>query len=209
MPALDIVAVTTATGYAASSSDEIKMIVNAVKSDAPLPSNAGAQSLLARRIQEAAATEPSSPVGPAPEIAKAISGKTYRFAQNPLGLTTMTLNLEGPDPSYAYELATGRADAPVERVEGPLGLDGTYRTGKETNQGPSVAKAPGVTTSPSSYSSDTLATTTCRRRFSPSKAKASIWSWFRETVPAPHFMAKPLNDFDGFRGLRRPGHSSH
>ena len=140
MPALDIVAVTTATGYAASSSDEIKMIANTVKSDAPLPPNAGAQSLLARRIQEAAATETSSPVGPTPEIAKAISGKTYRFAQNPLGLSTMTLNLEGPDPSYAYELATGRADAPVERVEGPLGLDGTYRAGKETNQGPSVAK---------------------------------------------------------------------
>ena len=139
MPALDIVAVATGTGHSASISKEIEMIADAVKSDAPLPPDADSQSLLARRIREAAVEKPS-PVGPAPEIAKAISGKIYRFPENAQRLSTLALNLDGVNPSYAYELTTGRPDAPVERFEGPIGLDGTYRAGKPTNQGITVAK---------------------------------------------------------------------
>jgi CubicO group peptidase (beta-lactamase class C family) len=169
MPALDIVAVTTGTGHSASIGKEIEMIANAVKSDNPLPPDAEAQSLLAHRIQEAA-TEKSSPVGPVPEIEKTISGKIYRFPDNALRLSTLTLNLDGPNPSYAYELNNGRSDArverfegpigldgtpnpshayelqngrpdaPVERVEGPIGLDGNFRVGVPTNQGTTVAK---------------------------------------------------------------------
>jgi hypothetical protein len=50
------------------------------------------------------------------------------------------LNLDGPNPSYEYELRAGRPDAPVERFEGPIGLDGVYRAGVPTNQGITVAK---------------------------------------------------------------------
>jgi CubicO group peptidase (beta-lactamase class C family) len=139
MPALDIVAVATGTGHSASSGKEIEMIADAVKSDAPLPPDAGAQSLLASRIQEAATEKPLL-VGETPEIAKAISGKLYRFPENSLRLSTLSLNFVGPNPSYAYELETGRPDAPVERFEGPIGLDGVYRAGVPTNRGITVAK---------------------------------------------------------------------
>ena len=143
MPRLDIVVVTTGAGEPAPLDDpiagEIDMVAAAVKSDAPLPPNAAAQALLANRVQDAA-TEKPSPVGDMPDIANTISGKVYRFPDNPLRLSTFCLNLVGPNPSYAYETKTGRADAPVRRFEGPIGLDGVYRTGASSRQGITAAK---------------------------------------------------------------------
>jgi CubicO group peptidase (beta-lactamase class C family) len=139
IPALDIVAVATGTGHSATIGKEIEMIADAVKSDAPLPPGAAGQSLLASRIQEVA-TEKPSPVGETSKIAKTISGKIYRFSDNPLRLSALALNLDGPNPSYKYELRAGRPDAPVERFEGPIGLDGVYRAGVPTDQGITVAK---------------------------------------------------------------------
>jgi CubicO group peptidase (beta-lactamase class C family) len=139
MPTLDVVAVATGTGHSASIGKEIEMIADAVKSGIPLPPDTAGQSLLASRIQEVA-TEKPQPVGETPEIAKAISGKTYRFPDNALQLSSMKLNFDSPVPSYAYELKTGRPDHPVERFEGPIGLEGVYREGAPTNQGITVAK---------------------------------------------------------------------
>jgi CubicO group peptidase (beta-lactamase class C family) len=130
MPALDIVAVATGTGDSASIDEEIALISDAVKSSAPLPPNAAAQSLLASRIHDAA-TERAAPVAAAPEIAKTVSGKVYRFPANALRLSTVSLNLTGPDPSYAYELAT----RPAERFHGPIGVDGRYRMGAPDVEG--------------------------------------------------------------------------
>jgi Beta-lactamase len=127
-PALDIVGVVTATGTSASSSALIEQIANAVKSDGLLPPNLAAQSLLASRIGEAE-TEKPSPVGQTPDIARTISGKVYHFADNPVGLDSLTLTLDGPNRSYAYALKPTRPDAPAERFEAPIGLDGRYRTG--------------------------------------------------------------------------------
>jgi CubicO group peptidase (beta-lactamase class C family) len=139
MPALDVVAVATGTGHSASIGKEIELIAHAVKSDTPLPPDAAGQSRLASRIREVA-TERPQPVGETPEIAKSISGKTYRFPDNALRLTSLKLKLDGPVASYAYELKTGRPDHPVERFEGPIGLDGIYREGAPTVQGIPVAK---------------------------------------------------------------------
>ena len=51
------------------------------------------------------------------------------------------IGLDGtPNPSHAYELKNGRPDAPVERFEGPIGLDGIFRVGMPTNQGITVVK---------------------------------------------------------------------
>jgi CubicO group peptidase (beta-lactamase class C family) len=139
MPALDIVAVTTGTGHSASIGKEIEMIADAVKSDTPLAPDPEAQSRLADRIREVA-TEKPSPVGETPEIAKAISGKIYLFPDNALQLSSLELNLNGPVPSYAYEVRTGRPDHPVERFEGPVGLDGVYRESAPTDRGITIAK---------------------------------------------------------------------
>jgi len=139
MPTQDVVVVATGTGQSASIRKEIELIADAVKSDTPLAPDAAGQSLLASRIQ-AVATEKPQPVGETPKIGKAISGKTYRFPDNVLQLSSLTLNLDGAAPSYAYELKTGRPDHPLERHEGPIGLDGVYREGAPTNQGITVAK---------------------------------------------------------------------
>jgi CubicO group peptidase (beta-lactamase class C family) len=139
IPGLDIVAAATGTGHSATIGKEIEMIADAVKSDAPLPPDAAGQSLLASRIQEVA-TEKPSPVGETPEIAKTISGKVYRFPDNPLRLSSVSLRLDGQSPSYAYELKSARPDGPAQRFEGPIGLDGVYRTSAPTSLGITAAK---------------------------------------------------------------------
>jgi CubicO group peptidase (beta-lactamase class C family) len=134
MPALDIVAVATGASDSASIEDEIALIAGAAPSSEPLPKNDEAQALLETRIREAA-TGKASPAGDAPEIAKLVSGRVYRFPENPLRLSAVSFNLTGPDPSYAYEVATGRPDKPFERFEGPIGVDGRYRTGAPGRDG--------------------------------------------------------------------------
>ena len=110
------------------------MIADAVKSDGPLPPDVASQSLLASRIREAA-TEKPLPVGQTPDIAKTISGKVFRFADNPLRLDSLTLTLDGPHPSYAYAFKPARPDSAAERFEGPIGIDGLYRTGSPRPEG--------------------------------------------------------------------------
>jgi CubicO group peptidase (beta-lactamase class C family) len=129
LPKLDIVAVMTGV----LKDDEyfpmvrlIDEIAGAIKSDAPLPPDSTAQSLLAASIQKAAA-EQASPVGATPELAKAISGKSYRFDDNSLRVKTFALNLVGPDPSWEITTATQRLDRPTERFAGLIGLDGLFR----------------------------------------------------------------------------------
>src|ERR1700722_11157082 len=80
LPKLDVVAVITGAlkdGYVPKP-DVIDGIGEAIKSDTSLPPDSAAQALLAASIQKAP-TEQASPVGPAPELAKTISGKSYRL----------------------------------------------------------------------------------------------------------------------------------
>lgn len=131
MPALDIVAVTTGTRHF-SLARLIDLITDAVKSREPLPENAEAQSALDRSIVDAA-TERPSPVGPTPETARRISGKTYQFASNTLNLRAMKLNLNDADPSFEFVSTNSRNS-------GPLGLDGIHRTGGRGRFGVNAAK---------------------------------------------------------------------
>ena len=128
LPKLDVVAVITGAlkdGYVPTT-DLIDGIAAAIKSDASLPSNSAGQSLLAASIQKAA-TELASPVGPTPELAKTISGKSYRLPDNDLHAKTFSLNLVDPNPSWEYMVATERLDRPTVRFAGPIGLDGLFR----------------------------------------------------------------------------------
>ena len=128
LPELDVVAVMTGV----RKDDEyfpmthlIDGIAGAVKSDAPLPPDSAAQTLLAESIQKAA-TERASPVGTTPELAKTISGKSYRLEDNDLHAKTFSLNLVDPNPSWEYTIATQRLDRPTARFAGPIGLDGLF-----------------------------------------------------------------------------------
>jgi CubicO group peptidase (beta-lactamase class C family) len=136
LPKLDIVAVITGAlkdGYVPKS-DVIDSIAEAIKSDTSLAPNSDAQALLAASIQKAA-TERASPVGATPELAKTISGKTYRLADNALQAKTFSLNLVSPNPSWEYTIGTQRLDQPIARFTGPIGLDGLFRKSSPTTYG--------------------------------------------------------------------------
>jgi CubicO group peptidase (beta-lactamase class C family) len=138
MPALDIVVVITGTRDH-SIEKWVGYIADCVKSDAPLPANPTAVSLLSSRVQYAATERPSS-VGDVPPIAKVISGKVYYFADNSLQLKSISVNLSDPNPSYEYQVKTGRSTAPLARFTGPISVDGVFRLGLPTSQGISAAK---------------------------------------------------------------------
>jgi hypothetical protein len=128
LPKLDVVAVMTGAlkdGYVPTK-DLIDGVASAIKSDDPLPPEPAPQGLLAASIQKAA-TERASAVGATPELAKAISGKSYRLEDNELHAQTFSLNLADPDPSWEYTIATERRDRPMARFSGPIGLDGLFR----------------------------------------------------------------------------------
>ena len=61
-------------------------------------------------------------------------------AGNPLRLKALTLKLDDPQPSYAYELDGGPPNAPVGRFGGPIGFDGRFAVGGRMPYGPSAAR---------------------------------------------------------------------
>jgi CubicO group peptidase (beta-lactamase class C family) len=138
MPDLDIVAIATGTrNY--PSARLIDGLAGAAKSTGPLPENTAARSALDLSIAEAA-TERPSPVGPVPETAKQVSGKVYAFAPNVLNLRTLALNLSDVDPSFVFVGSPSSSTTTNYGNSGPLGLDGTYRTGGRARFGVNAAK---------------------------------------------------------------------
>ena len=132
-PDLDTVAVTTAREFVRYGT-LIDGIGAAVKSDAALPPNADAAALLADAIKDAAIEKPTS-VGPTPELASTISGKTYKLRDNDLGLKSLTLFLTGPNPHLEYELALKYPPHSSATYDAPIGLDGFFRKGQPALEG--------------------------------------------------------------------------
>jgi CubicO group peptidase (beta-lactamase class C family) len=142
LPKLDIVA--TMTGILRddefySASRLIDDIANAVRSDQPLPADPIAASLLAASLREAATEKPSA-VGGTPELAKAISGKTYQLYDNELRVKTFALNFFDSDSSWEITTDTGKSDQPTQRFSGLMGLDGIFRKSPPAFYGINAAK---------------------------------------------------------------------
>jgi CubicO group peptidase (beta-lactamase class C family) len=127
-PDLDIVAVVTAHKFVRFG-DVIDGVSGAVKSDSALPPSPTDTELLANAIKDVA-VEKSTAAGPAPEIASAISGKTYKFPDNALGLKSFTLFLIDSHPRYEFEINL-RHPINMYNISGiydaQLGLEGNYR----------------------------------------------------------------------------------
>jgi hypothetical protein len=155
MPGLDIVAVATGSSRFTSPSGTastprygfgtlVGYLAAAVTSDAAIAADPAAAADLAERVKAAAIEQPAlaSPGGSAPSaMAKAVSGKTWRFAvADPLRVKSYTLKLDDPQPSYAYELGGGPPNAPVGRFGGPIGFDGRFAVGGRMPYGPSAAR---------------------------------------------------------------------
>lgn len=141
LPDLDVVAVMTGVMWDDeyfSTSELIDSIQSAAKSEAPLPSNPEGDAALAASIARAA-TEQPDPVSAPPETAKAISGRTYEFADNALHVKTLTLRLTEPRPSWEYTIENSR-DHTMDRVAGLIGLDGKYRESPPASHGIDAVK---------------------------------------------------------------------
>jgi hypothetical protein len=129
-PKLDMVAVTTARNYCSfrKLADDIS---GAVRSGTALPANPAGAEQLANEIRNISVEEPSA-VGATPEIASAISGKTYRFPDNALNVKSLLLILNDPQPRYDLEISIPDQANSSIRLAGPIGLDGLYRKGAST-----------------------------------------------------------------------------
>jgi CubicO group peptidase (beta-lactamase class C family) len=142
LPKLDIVAVMTGIlrdDEFYSTSRLVDDISNSVKSDKPLSPDPIAQSLLTASIRLASAEKPTS-VGSVPELARAISGKIYRFSDNELRIRTFLLNFFDADSSWEITTNTGRTDVPIQRFAGLMGLDGIFRKSPPAFYGINAAK---------------------------------------------------------------------
>jgi CubicO group peptidase (beta-lactamase class C family) len=150
MPKLDIVAVATGasrfsipSGTASSPRYGFGTLVGnlaaAVTSDAAIAADPAATAELAERVKQAA-TEKPAPKDGSSTLAKAVSGKTWRFATNDLRFRSITLRLDDPVPSFEYEADGVPAGAPVARFGGPIGFDGHYRVGGRMRYGLSAAR---------------------------------------------------------------------
>lgn len=142
LPKLDIVAVMTGV----LRDDEyysvprlIDDISGAAKSDTALPADPIAEALLATAIRQAATERPSA-LGGTPELAKTVSGRTYRLDKNDLSIKTFTLNLLEQDASWAITTDGGNADRPEGRFTGLMGLDGMFRASPPASYGINAAR---------------------------------------------------------------------
>ncbi|MCA0250504.1 MAG: beta-lactamase family protein [Proteobacteria bacterium] len=127
IPKLDVVAVMTGArpdGEYYPVAALVDDIAGAVKSDAPLPANQAGMALLTAAIHQATIAKR----GPAPgssDLARTVSGKAYRLADNPLRMKSFRLDFfDRPDPTWEVVL---RADPPTDRRTGVFGTDGFYR----------------------------------------------------------------------------------
>lgn len=126
LPKSDMVAVLTGKSHY-SFDLLLGLLEAAAHSPVPLPENATAQAELVKRVRELATEQPSA-VAPTPELANRISGQTYRFGRNQLGLESMVLNLRSATPGYELRFQGAGAASGVSRLLAPMGLDGRLRT---------------------------------------------------------------------------------
>ena len=126
-PDLDVVAVTTARKQLRLRA-LIDDVTGAIKSESALPPSPDATKQLANAIKDAATEKPTA-IGPTPEIAAAISGKTYKFSDNDLGLKSFRLDLTDPRPYFEVEVSLRYPAGSSVRYRQPIGLDGLYRKG--------------------------------------------------------------------------------
>jgi len=132
-PQLDIVAVTTARD-SCPIARLAGLISGAVKSETALAEDPAGAHLLADKIRDVSIERPTK-VGAAPEMASAISGKSYRFPTNDLNVKSLSLTLTGPQPHYELEIYTRYQSDASLKFSGPIGLDGLYRKGPSTPLG--------------------------------------------------------------------------
>jgi len=105
------------------------LLLEAIKSDGPLPENLAGRAQLERSLAASALAPKPRPVPPLPERARTILGHTYRFGANPLGFETFALHSDRADE------ATFTLVSRAGRFVMPVGLDAVYRFSEMTPSG--------------------------------------------------------------------------
>jgi CubicO group peptidase (beta-lactamase class C family) len=116
-PAKDIIVVTTGGGFEPGLVGE--MLRRALVADTALTPDPAGNLRLRDAIARVAVAPDPLPVSTAPSAAR-ISGRTYQFAANSLGLDRITL-------TFADTAAQALIELPGRRLRLPVGLDGRYR----------------------------------------------------------------------------------
>ena len=126
-PDLGAIVVTTASGL---DYDQLAPMLTAAFADPdkPLPANAAGVAKLDETLTALAQSPTPWPVGPLPDTAQAIAGKTCLFEPNAVNLATLRLEFNATAEATLYMTLEGR------EVIWPIGLDGKYRL-SPTGQG--------------------------------------------------------------------------
>lgn len=126
LPDVDVIAVVTGKRHYPFL-PLIDRLIAATASLSPLPADADGDARLADRVREAAIERPSAVRATSP-LAATISGKVWRLDRNPLGIRSLRLDLVQAEPRVRADLEDSRAGAPARPSEGPIGLDGFFRS---------------------------------------------------------------------------------
>jgi len=134
IPSMNVVLVTTGGGF--DPGEVTPYIEEAIGDlDKPLPSNAIGVAQLEAVVAELRQTPAAQPALPLPNVAKAISGKTFVFDPNPMGIQSIRLDFDDQAKATYYMQVEKEA---VMRIQG-IGLDGVYRT--SSSGWPAIARA--------------------------------------------------------------------
>lgn len=140
LPKLDMVAVLTGKSHYGFV-PLIDLLEASAKSGQPLPANPLAHAELLKRVKDVA-IEKATPVGPPSEFASKVTGRSYHFERNLLGVSTLALELTAINTSYQIVFNAANPAVVARRVTGPIGLDGYFRLNQETADPRLAVKAP-------------------------------------------------------------------
>ncbi len=124
VPSKNLVVVFTGGGFEPS---DIGKILTGAVSDKPLPANRSANEHLALALRKAALPPQPKAVAALPAIADRVSGRSYEFGDNPLGLKSLSLKFPaGPEASIRFTFLDTRFTE-NKTSERAVGLDGVLR----------------------------------------------------------------------------------
>lgn len=139
IPSKNTVIVFNGGGF--NTGEMMKLVLPAIKSDAPLPANPAAETKLKEAIANVAKPPAPTAVPPLPALAKAISGKTFTLEPNWTGLQALTLNFPtAGDATARFAFIENGNMNRLDKVREvrPLGLDGVLRLSPNGRYGLSV-----------------------------------------------------------------------
>jgi CubicO group peptidase (beta-lactamase class C family) len=121
LPEWDMLVVTTGGGFSIDQIGEY-LLASIVDLENPLPANPEGEARLADALSAVAQPPTAEPVAPLPEIARAVSGRTYILEPNVVGLDSFACSFEEPAEASCAVGVGGQAP-----LAWAVGLDGVYR----------------------------------------------------------------------------------